>query len=97
VTIEDEVEFSSPSTFETVLTTRANETQESTNVLHFTEGAERVAAVIKTSERVTFSEETISEMSTPPYKRIGLKLAKPVSKATVQITIKQESMAPLAP
>jgi len=88
VTIKDEVEFSKPSSFETVLTSRAKYSQQSTNTLQFSEGAEHVTASIKASEDYTLSEETISEMSTPAYKRIDLKLSKPVSKATVEITIK---------
>jgi hypothetical protein len=88
VIITDEVEFSKPSTFETVLTSRAAYTQNTTKELEFSEDSRKLTASIKTDEDVVLSDEVISEMSTPPYKRIGLKLAKPVTKATVQITFK---------
>lgn len=88
VTIKDEVEFSTPSSFETVLTSRVKYSQQSTNQLRFVQGTDHLTATIKASENYTLSDETISEMSTPSYKRIDLKLSKPVSKATVEITIK---------
>jgi hypothetical protein len=88
VTIEDEVEFSTPSSFETAMTTRAAITRESANELRLVEGSGRVTVSVEASDSFTYNEETISEMSAPPYKRLGVKLEKPVVKATIRVSVK---------
>jgi hypothetical protein len=86
VNIEDEVEFSEPSAFETALTTRANYEQEDARTLVFKEGAETLHATIDTPAGFTLMREDIAEMDAPVYSRLGVRLTQPVMHAVVRIT-----------
>ena len=90
VTLEDEVEFSVPSTFETVLTTRAKYRQTNPQTFRFDEGAEHLTATVETPDGFTVSSEPIQEMEAPVYMRLGLHLAKPVAKATVRMSFRPD-------
>ncbi len=50
IVIEDEVEFSTPSTFETALTTRGKIQQTSPKTLRFDDGVEHLVVTIETPE-----------------------------------------------
>ena len=88
VTIEDEVEFSVPATFETALTTRGKVQQRDPPTLHFDEGTEQMDATIETPDGFTVTREDIEEMDCVAYTRLGVKLLKPVTKAIVRMTFR---------
>jgi hypothetical protein len=86
VTIEDEVVFNKPSTFETALTTRATWKQVNDRTILFTSAGETLQATIDTATGFTISAETIEELEAPVYTRLGIKLAQPVTGAKIKIT-----------
>lgn len=86
VTIEDEVEFSEPSAFETALTTRGKYEQPDARTLVFKEGAETLHATVDTPAGFTLTREDIAEMDAPVFTRLGLRLTQPVTHAVVRVT-----------
>jgi hypothetical protein len=88
VEIEDHVVFSKPSAFELGLTTRWKVVRPNENTLEFTSDGKTLAAEVTTPAGFDLTETTIEELGAPPFTRIGLKLRKPVSDATVRIVFR---------
>ena len=95
VTIEDEVEFSTPSIFEAALTFRGKTQQTGPTTLRFDEGAEHLTATIETPDGFTTDSEEIREMDAPVFTRMGLKLAKPVTKTIMRMNFRPNPWHPL--
>jgi hypothetical protein len=85
VQIEDTVSLTDPSSFEVCLTTRAKYQQVDAKTLVFTLGKERMQAVIETPDGFNLTSEQIQELDAPAYTRLGIKLSKPVTSATVRV------------
>jgi hypothetical protein len=92
LTVQDEVGFKAPDSYETALVTWGAWKQTSPTELLFGEGTEAVRVKIDTG-KVPFkvsSKKLEADVPTPKATRIGLHLEKPVSRATVTMTITPE-------
>ena len=87
VVIEDEVEFSKPMDFEIALPTHGSWKKINPTTIQFASGKEKLTAVIKCAEEFEIIPEIIDEMGNPAFARLGVKLKKPVTKATVTVTL----------
>jgi hypothetical protein len=85
VTVEDEVAFRSAQAFEVALPTRAAWRSLDATTLELKQGAATLIAHIECTEPVELVTEAISELDAPPFTRIGLRLTKPVTTATLRM------------
>lgn len=83
VGIKDEVTFSEPSAFELALTTRWEVTLTDPTTLEFTLDGRKLIAEITTPDGFDLTKTRIEEMGAPAFTRIGIKLRKPVTDASV--------------
>jgi hypothetical protein len=83
VGIRDEVAFSKPSAFELGLATRWEVTQTDPKTLEFSLDDRKLIAEVTTPDGFDLTRIRIEEMGAPAFTRIGIKLRKPVTDASV--------------
>jgi len=91
VVIEDRVLADHPITFEIALPTIGSFKSLDDRTIEFSSGKAKLIATIETPDGFALSDEIITELGAPPFHRVGLKLNKPVSSATVRVTLKAGS------
>ena len=89
VGIKDEVTFSKPCAFELALTTRWEVVQTDSKTLEFSLDGRKLIAEVTTPDGFDLTKTRIEELGAPPFTRIGLKLRKPVTEATVSMVFRQ--------
>lgn len=85
VEIEDEVEFTKLTSFELALPTLGSFKQIDKRTIEFASGGEKIYATIETPDGFELTSERIEELDAPPFIRLGIKLSKPVTAATVKV------------
>jgi hypothetical protein len=88
LTVGDEVEFSEPKDYETVIITRAKWKQLENNQLELQGVKEKLIVSINSSSAYTIVPEVITE-APKPYTRLAIKLNQPVKSAKVLVTYKR--------
>jgi hypothetical protein len=88
VELEDTVVFSEPKPFEVALPTLGSVRQLDARTLEFSFNGEKIVAEIETPDGFEITRERIEELAAPAFIRIGVKLLKPVVRATVKIKFK---------
>jgi hypothetical protein len=88
VTIEDTVEFSRPETFEVALQTLGTFQRRGESRFVFAFEGQKLAVAVQTPDGFGLTQESISELRAPAFTRLGMKLHKPVTRATVTMTFR---------
>jgi Heparinase II/III-like protein len=83
--IDDHVVFTKPSAFELGLTTRWKATRTGESTLEFSHEGKTLVAEITTPDGFDLTETQIEELAAPVFTRLGIKLRKPVTEATVRV------------
>jgi len=86
--IKDEVTFSKPSAFELALTTRWEITQTDPTTLELSQGGRKLIAEVTTPDGFDLTRTRIEELGAPAFTRIGIKLRKPVTDASVNVVFR---------
>ena len=86
IVLEDQIKSATPVSFEMALPTLGTWKSLDANRLEFRIGKARLHAHIETPDGYTITDEVISELNAPPFHRVGIKLRKPISAASIRIT-----------
>ena len=92
VEIEDSVTFTKPNSFEVALPTLAKVQKIGLRTFELTMNGEKILAEIETPDGFALTSERVEELDAPAFTRLGFKLLKPVTKATVKITFQPPSV-----
>lgn len=91
LTVKDNVEYSEPKSFETALITLGKYEKSGKNTLLISDKKEKLRVTLDTGgEKYTVASEEIKENAPVQPTRIGIKLTKPVTSATVTMLIEPE-------
>ena len=85
VEIEDTVVFKRPMTFELALPNFGSYKQIDNQTVEFDFVGEKIQATIKTPDGFNLTTQRIQELDAPAFIRLGIKLRKPVTAATVKV------------
>ncbi len=88
VGIKDEVKFSKPCAFELALTTRWEVVHKDSKTLEFSLDGRKLIADVTTPNGFDLTRTRVEELGAPPFTRIGLKLRKPVTEASVSMVFR---------
>jgi len=90
VEIEDKVEFTQPMSFELALPTLGTVKELDARTFEFALNGESLTAEVETPDGFEITSDRIEELGAPPFTRLGLKLRKPVTTATVKVTFRPQ-------
>ena len=88
VVIEDHVVYSKPMAFEEGLPTLGKFKRVNACIFVFALGGEKIQVQVETPDGFKLTSERIEELDAPAFSRLGFKLTKPVTNATVKVTFR---------
>lgn len=90
--IDDHVVFNKPAAFEIGLTTRWKAVRTGETTLEFSDDEKTLLAEIATPDGFDLTETRIEELAAPAFTRLGIKLRKPVTDATVRVVFRVKQL-----
>ena len=85
IVIEDDVVFSSPQSFEVALPVRCDFTINADKSMEFVTGGRKIRITLDTPDGFELTQESVQELDAPVFNRLGFKLSKPITHATVKM------------